>query len=846
MRALGMLVLAAGVAAAVMWPHPACSSATLDAMGMSNWTIVLADQPIASERYAAEEFQALFAAATGLQLPIVATTQSSRNHVFIGHGQTMANSSAGFGVDYLGEEGLRIHISPDNIAIAGGRPRGTLYGVYEFFERYAGVRFLTYDHTHVPEPQKMLLIPCEEHTYQPPFSYRYSYYTANQDHPELAARLRINTVTEEQKLGGISGQRLINHSYYRLLPVEQYGAEHPEYFALINGERMLNVGGGGPEPCTTNPDVVRIVTEAVLAELRAHPDWENISVSQNDNDLYCQCQRCATINAREESPMGANLFLVNAVADAVAKEFPGVKVGALSYWYTRKPPRFMRPLENVQIQLCSIESSIVYPLDDPGSQKNADFARDFVEWGRICDNIWIWNYNTNFSAYNLPFPNLRAIGPNVRFFRRNHGKGVFMQANSSGGPGELSDLRNYVISRCLWDDSLDSWDLAEEFCHLHYGDAADLIIEYLTFIHDNVERAGVEPNCFGSAEEFAITAEVAQKALDYFERALAAASDPVVRGRVEKASICAYLAMIEAGGELEVENGLLVLNFPGRHAGIVDTYAALCAKYGVRMSSEQGSLADYLAQIRKHTAGVSVAVLENDTWRLAMLPAVNGKIITMKHKPTGRDLLRGLSPDLAMGGSLLAGRGTLEELAERGMSSSGAAFKVTRHADSILLVRALDDGYRLERTIRFPGDGSEGVRFETTLTHHGAAATDYQMKVHPEFNTVTRTNDSAVIGAYVRDGDAWTQVNRDWDLDHGPDGALLKEAAGGGFAYFNHTEGFGVLETYDPTEFPRPRLWWKGEWRQMNLELITPRVTLNRGETLSYAYQVEFLREPPR
>jgi hypothetical protein len=37
-------------------------------------------------------------------------------------------------------------------------------------------------------------------------------------------------------------------------------------------------------------------------------------------------------------------------------------------------------------------------------------------WGRICDDIWIWNYNTNFRYYDLPFANLRVISSNIRYF----------------------------------------------------------------------------------------------------------------------------------------------------------------------------------------------------------------------------------------------------------------------------------------------------------------------------------------------------------------------------------------------------------------------------------------------
>ena len=69
----------------------------------------------------------------------------------------------------------------------------------------------------------------------------------------------------------------------------------------------------------------------------------------------------------------------------MAKEHPKVKVGTLSYWYTRKPPQTLKPRPNVQIQLCSIECCMIHPIDDPACPKNVEFCQDMDEWGKICD-----------------------------------------------------------------------------------------------------------------------------------------------------------------------------------------------------------------------------------------------------------------------------------------------------------------------------------------------------------------------------------------------------------------------------------------------------------------------------
>ncbi len=802
-----------------------------------DWVIVVGENSIPSEQYAATEFQAVFEQATGIKLPIQATPNETGN-LFVGVSEAMKASPVGFDVDDLGDEGLRIRITPDTIAIAGGQPRGTLYGVYEFLERHLGVRFLTFDHTYVPGSEALLSIPCGEFTHTPAFSFRWSYYKENSDHPEFAARLRVNTVTHDEKLGGVTPQSLINHSFHRYLSVGKYGEEHPEYFALVDGERKLNVGGGGPELCVTNPEVIRIVSEGVLEDLRANPARRNISVSQNDNDAYCRCANCEAMNEKEGTPMGSNLYLVNAVADAVAAEFPDTKVGTLSYWYTRKPPATMKPRDNVQIQLCSIECCVVHPLDKPGVKKNAEFCADIEAWGKICSDIWVWHYNTNFASYDLPFANLRAIGPNVKFFERNNVHGVFMQANGNGNSGEFCDLRNYVMARCLWDPSLDSWDLVEEFCRLHYAEAAGPILEYLTYIHDVAEAADAEPGCFGIPQEFGLTREVSQKALGYFDAALAATKDPEVQARVEKASICAYRAMIETGSAYAYADGRARLVFPEGYEHVPGRYIELCGKHNMTRATEHQAVGDYIAGLKQFTGdGVPAARIENDTWRLTFFPERNGRLVDAHHKPSGRDLLA----TWPRAGLRECG-GTFEEAGELGFDGAPGTYEAKTEDNAVTLTMTLPDGSTFVRTITLDSDQ---IRFASVITHAGDEARTYQVKVRPEFDVVSTSDDTDVIAAYVGSASGWQQFNEGWEQDHGPGGRLLESSEVDRLAFFNHEAGFGVAGVYDPETVDRPRLWHNAGRHQLNLELFTKRVELNKGESARHTYSIEYLNAPP-
>ena len=203
------------------------------------------------------------------------------------------------------------------------------YGVYTFLEDYLGIRFLTHDHTFVPKVGGCRVIGPVDRTVRPPLQFRWSYYGVNQQKPEFGARLRVNAVSDDPRLGGRTGLGLVTHSFHEQLPAEEYGEDHPEYYALVDGIRKLDGFYDGPQLCLSNPEVLKRVTTAVLEQLAVNPAARNVSVSQTDHDNYCRCEPCAAIDEREGSPMGSILTFVNAVADEVAKARPDVSVGIL-------------------------------------------------------------------------------------------------------------------------------------------------------------------------------------------------------------------------------------------------------------------------------------------------------------------------------------------------------------------------------------------------------------------------------------------------------------------------------------------------------------------------------------
>ena len=561
----------------------------VDLASLNGWDIVVADDAIASEIYAAEEFQELFRQASGLKLPIVHKITRWDKHVFIGPGNVMQASPVGFSVDDLGPEDLHIIVRDDNISIAGGRPRGTLYGVYTFLEDYLGVRFLTPDHTHVPAVGQARLIGPLDRVYRPPFAnHRQVDYKQTGVNPVFAARHRINAAHhwfpghDEPKFGGLSPFYLINHSFYGQVPYDKYGKDHPEYFGLWGGKRMNDFMH--THLCLTNPELLPIVTNAVLDGIQSPSTVgrKNFFVAQNDTIWqYCQCDKCMAIDQREQSHMGALLDFVNKVADEVAETHPDVFIGTLSYGFSRKPPKNIKPRNNVQIMLSNIEACQIHCIADPNCPSNVAFMRDLRGWSRICKHLYAWTYNVNFHDYLLPYPNLYTIKPNIDTLLNAGVEGIFMQCCSDQTAAEMSDLRNYLICRLLWNPQLNDREVIDEFLDLHYGQAAPPIRRFINLIHKHYRDVGTNnASCISGQWDLPVDQDIAAAGLRLFAEAMDLAENDEIKARVEKASICAYRAAIDPVWKLK-KDAAIDPALAKQMRPLVKEFSQLCEKYGL-------------------------------------------------------------------------------------------------------------------------------------------------------------------------------------------------------------------------------------------------------------------------
>ena len=423
--------------------------------GASDYVIVIKTNASVRENHAADELQKYLEKISSVKLPIIEQGNVQLDKPFI-----LVSTAE------LKKDQIDIKVDGQNLILNGGSETSTLYAVYEFLEQFMGCKWYSPTVESIPSLKTISIDKDLFFTYTPEITTRTVHSRLFYSDQDFAAKHRVTTEAFPYYVPTAKV-----HTFHRFIPEEKFYKEHPEYFALRGGQRLPT------QLCLTNPDVLRIVKDSVASFFEQYPSSTVISVSQNDNQQYCEDALCKRIDSLEGGPTGTMIQFVN----KIAAEYPDKTISTLAYQYTRKPSK-TAPAKNVMITLCSIECDRSATIEE----KCTDFADDLRGWNKISDNIRIWDYTTQFTNFLAPFPNLHTLQPNIRFFKDNNAKWVFEQ--HSHNPSELFELRSYVMAKLLWNPDLNFDELIKEFTDGYYGAGGVYVKAYIDRIHEEIQN----------------------------------------------------------------------------------------------------------------------------------------------------------------------------------------------------------------------------------------------------------------------------------------------------------------------------------------------------------------------
>ena len=184
-----------------------------------------------------------------------------------------------------------------------------------------------------------------------------------------------------------------------------------------------------------------------------------LSITQADNSEYCMCKNCAKLDAENGSQAGTMLTFANEIAKRVKAtgKYENVVIDTFAYQHTRKTPTNVVPREDVIVRLCSIECCFGHTLDDPKCKENVKFMDDLEAWSKICNRLYIWNYNLNCDESVNINANFGTLQRNTQIFYEHNVKGIYQQGvfYINECDGEFAEMKTYLLSKLMQDPYLD-------------------------------------------------------------------------------------------------------------------------------------------------------------------------------------------------------------------------------------------------------------------------------------------------------------------------------------------------------------------------------------------------------
>ena len=302
--------------------------------------IVLADSAGVVEKQAAQELTAYLEKITGARVETVPAPVAGKYSIYIGTLGTEhlpLSREMRHGLNRISEEGYLLAADADGLRIVGRQPIGALYGVYHLLKRYGDVRWFFPGPEGEYCPQRPSFAVDEGvTTASPSFSSRtlnlvcaninskmtdtWDWMVRNGMRITTPKHLRKQLHPDERaKRGDLDTGG--GHAFSYLLSDSLF-ATHPEYFALIDGQRMKQEGQAR-QPCTSHPAVVEIMAAKILEWGELAPRGGAFLIGNNDAQVWCQCENCTRLDppAEAESHFVSTRYwtLLNALIDKVRR-----------------------------------------------------------------------------------------------------------------------------------------------------------------------------------------------------------------------------------------------------------------------------------------------------------------------------------------------------------------------------------------------------------------------------------------------------------------------------------------------------------------------------------------------
>ncbi len=472
---------------------PQHAPVVLVADGQPKATVCVMGARSATLDAAVADLQQFIEKSTGGKLPIEYGKLTDRA-IVVGNCEAAAN--AGLVGKEMPVEGFclktaenRVYIVGNDEAVPDGtfRSEGTAWGVYDFVERFVGVRWYYPGALGQSLPDvKTLAVSPAWLTDAPAFRKREIWPPVS--NPWNGTGTQLIPLHRFLRSADSWPRRLVVHSpdWNR---VAEYKQDRPEVFQLrSDGTRDFSM------LCYGHPRTLATYLENVERHAKGEKGvhlgivGKTITVSPADAEIACYCQHCRKLWNKEGGQYGAASKIVAKFTADLAREvkqrWPEMNVLYLPYLnYTLAPEGIEFP-DNVEVQLCGMPGLAQYK--EPAIAKNEQQTID--RWQKLTGRkIQNWHYSCwpedrTVACYLFPHT--------IRdFYQGNREKtvGTFINGTTDHWPRQHVSL--YCWLKVLWNPEFDVDAAIDEYCRRMYGPSAGTMRRLVQMQIDGWEKS---------------------------------------------------------------------------------------------------------------------------------------------------------------------------------------------------------------------------------------------------------------------------------------------------------------------------------------------------------------------
>lgn len=485
--------------------------------------IIVVEDAAPPVQYAARELAAYLAKISGGEAPTIAAVKSGdRYPVFLGtvQDQTLV-TAAGAADSPLEPGGFAIRADAKGLYIIGGDAVGALYGAYDILKTCGGIRWIfPGDEGEYFQPRPTIAVPAQNTVRNPYLTHREMqlnsvvvskpYFDTRewQVRNGMTVTCRLAHLNDPQygthmqelgargvPIGGHILTVLLFGKYPKQEEVEELFGQHPEYFPMIDGKRIL-LDDQKYQPCTSNSEVVEIMAQNLISYATQPGSDGLIIIGNNDGTGWCECGECRKLDPPDEAANNrvATRYwtLVQKLAQRVWEVKPAARLGGWAYQNFWMPPSGIRLDPRLTVCLSFNNQCWRHAITDPECSVNREFHKLYLAW----KELGVKAYNRDEIAADgsvgsnfLPaervlyqnfkdYPELGLIGSSFCIVPPPPDAEVY--APLRRGPMSEHNLNwaamwqtNYLSAQFMFDIHQDFEQLYDECNRLYYGKAWD-------------------------------------------------------------------------------------------------------------------------------------------------------------------------------------------------------------------------------------------------------------------------------------------------------------------------------------------------------------------------------------